>query len=582
MGTSGGRASWSDFLASLAFVKVCRGRGPRGKAGLALSDMHALLVEDNGADAMVAQRYLARLLDSPVVWVDSLADALNHLRETSVDVIVTDLGLPDAWDTLAVEKLRRAAPNTPIIALSGQDDDEVGERVLQVGAQDYMCKDDLTERSLRRSIRYARQRHALQLELEHRAHQDGLTGLGNRTAFDHDIQELVVDQTPFGIVLVDVDKFKLINDRLGHPVGDSVLRQMALRANGALDAGAKAYRVGGDELAVLFAGCESLADTHKHALHIVDVLSSPVLVGEHRVDVTVSGGCSHFPSELGSLEDVVRVADTRLYAAKASGRAQLGEVNSGQLVAIDRRLEWELRAAVRTHAFELVYQPLARLGQSEPCAFEALLRWNPDGEGSVGPDVFVPILERCGLIASVGERVLRESLAWVAEFRRLRNPAARVSVNVSPLQIGLPGFSNLVSRSLDDAGLTGDALCVELTEGAVLTDLLAARTAMEGLREMGVGIAIDDFGTGNASLSLLMELPFTQLKIDQSFVRRRDDAVVQAIMALAHSLNLVVVVEGVESEEQATWVRELGGDAIQGFWVGTPLAGQAWLSEPDS
>lgn len=539
--------------------------------------MRTLLVEDHGPDALVTRSYLSRISETAPVWVASLAEALEYLASSSVDVVVTDLGLPDAWDTQAVEELRKVAPSTPIVALTGRDDDALGDRIIKAGAQDYLCKHDLTDRALRRSIRYAQQRRELELELEHRAHCDGLTGLRNRAAYDQDIYGLESTQTPFGIVLLDIDKFKLINDRLGHPTGDSVLRTTAERVSATLCATAIAYRIGGDELAVLMPGEKSLADVHAAAMALVDALCVPVIVGPHQVEVTVSGGCAHFPSEQGRLEDVVRLADTRLYAAKTTGRARLGEADSGEKVAKERKMEWDLRDAARTNAFELVFQPQTPMGQFEPRAFEALLRWNVDGAAAADPNEFVPLLERCGLIASVGETVIVESLRWLATFRQRHDSTACVAVNVSPLQVGLPGFTAVVARALADAGLSGDALCVELTEGTVLSDLPAARATMERLREMGVGIAIDDFGTGNASLSLLMELPFTQLKIDQSFVRRRDDAVVRAIVALAHSLGLVVVVVGVESAEQARWVEGLGCDAIQGFWVGMPECGESWL-----
>ncbi|HEY8490225.1 MAG TPA: EAL domain-containing protein [Dehalococcoidia bacterium] len=421
--------------------------------------------------------------------------------------------------------------------------------------------------------------------LAHLATHDVLTGLPNRALFMERLTAAVSGALAGGrggaVLFLDLDGFKRINDALGHDVGDAVLRTLAGRLRASLPADALAARLGGDEFAVLLpAGPRPTPGRTAEAAarRILAALREPVALEGVRLPVTASIGISLFPSDGADATTILRNADVAMYAAKAVGRNTYRRYTSAMAARVAARLEDEklLRTALDRGELTAHYQPVVGLAGSRILTMEALARWpQPDGR-VLGPAAFIPLAEDLGLIHRLGGQVLHQACAQAAAWREAGLPPVRVAVNLSPRQLQGGDLLPLVERALAHAGLEPDALELEITEGAVLEEASGAVETLTRLRQLGVHLALDDFGTGYASLAHLRSLPVTTLKIDARFVRSvpeepRSTAILEAVVALAHRLGLLVVAEGVETEAQRETLRALGCDAFQGYLFSPPL-----------
>jgi diguanylate cyclase len=426
------------------------------------------------------------------------------------------------------------------------------------------------------------------------ANYDGLTGLPNRTMF-RDLLQNAIDtasdaQAGFALLFLDLDRFKIINDSLGHEVGDLLLKQVAQRLSnclrrsdalihgGAEQALGTVFRLGGDEFTILLPGAAEPEAAAAVARRILAALALPVPVGSDQLYISTSIGISLYPADGGDLDGLVKQADMAMYRAKAQGRNTYCFFSSELLEAADERhaLEAALRPALERQEFFVLYQPKARLADGAITGVEALLRWSPPGLPPVGPDRFIPILEEIGLIVPVGAWVLREAcrrmVAWSAEG--IAPPT--VAVNLSARQFRQLDLVEQIQRVLAETGLPPHRLQIELTESTLVDDIEYVVGVMETLKRIGVSVAIDDFGTGHSSLSYLKRFHVDTLKIDRSFVRDTpgdpdDSAIVRSVIALAHGLHLNVVAEGVETEEQLAFLRQHGCDDMQGWLLGRPM-----------
>ncbi|MFC4069860.1 putative bifunctional diguanylate cyclase/phosphodiesterase [Actinoplanes subglobosus] len=413
----------------------------------------------------------------------------------------------------------------------------------------------------------------LQHSLSHQARHDTLTGLPNRTQ----LEELLADPAGGALILVDLDGFKDVNERFGHPTGDALLVSVAARLSGMTGSGEVTARLGGDEFALLLPGAGPAgAATRSDA--VLAALREPVPAGGQPLHITASAGIRVF----GPASDPVQVlsdADLALYAAKAAGKDQaiVFDVAMRQEQADRIRLLERLRAAVDGDEFAVYYQPIVTLDDAYPVAVEALVRWLPPGRPPVGPDLFIPAAEDSGLIVALGEWVLRRACADAAPWHR--RWGTTVTVNVSPRQLADPHFTVKALAALEASGLPAAALTLEITEGVLVRSGAHAAQALlhlSALRAEGVRVAIDDFGTGYSSLAYLRDLPIDVLKIDRSFMPA-DDAdtqqavLVRAIVDLATGLGLTTVAEGVETAGQAGLLRALGCQRAQGYHFARPV-----------
>jgi diguanylate cyclase (GGDEF)-like protein/PAS domain S-box-containing protein len=420
--------------------------------------------------------------------------------------------------------------------------------------------------------------------LFHAAYHDALTGLPNRILFMERLQHALRRQqrgSRFAVLFLDLNRFKIVNDSLGHPVGDQLLQTVAQRLQTCVRSEDSVARFGGDEFALLLEQIEDAADAVHVAERVRAALSEPMLLGEHEVFTGVSIGIALSSQAYDQPEEVLRNADMAMYRAKASGMSRYEIFDQAMHSdALERlRLETDLQRAVDREEFYLLYQPIVSLDTGRLLGFEALVRWNHPERGPVLPDGFMPIAEELGLIVPIGRQILTMACAQCAAWRA-RFPGAAslgMSVNLSPRQIQGSAIVQDIRQTLESSGLPAANLKLEITEGAIIEDREAAGQMLSALKELGVAVLLDDFGTGYSSLGYLHSLPIDALKIDRSFVMRLEESensqhLVRTILNVAHSLGMSVVAEGVESEAQAVLLAGLGCEAAQGYFFSAPRA----------
>jgi diguanylate cyclase (GGDEF)-like protein/PAS domain S-box-containing protein len=429
------------------------------------------------------------------------------------------------------------------------------------------------------------------------AYFDAVTELPNRSRFHDKLAETLEiakrDGTAFALMFLDLDQFKRINDTLGHAVGDDLLHVIAQRLThglrsddvARLSEGKAAQRDvcrhGGDEFIVLLNGVASDQDAARAANRLLTILAQPIILGAHEVFVSASIGIVLYPRDGEELDTLLKNADVAMYHAKAQGRNRFSFYHDTMRAASARRLslEHDLRKALEGEQFELYYQPQIEVQTGRIVGIEALIRWNHPTLGLLGPGHFIGVAEEAGLIMAIWEWVLVAALIQHNAWRAQGLPAVTIAVNLSSVQFGDPQLAERVEEIARVVGVPLDYLELEVTESMLLVDSDAALKTLTALRAMGVKIAIDDFGTGYSSLSYLRRLPLDKLKLDQSFIRdagnEGDAAITRAIIAMAQSLKLTVVAEGVETQAQIDLLLSLGCTIVQGFLLGSPLPAAA-------
>ncbi|MEV5342845.1 EAL domain-containing protein [Streptomyces sp. NPDC052676] len=431
------------------------------------------------------------------------------------------------------------------------------------------------------------ERRLLNLRLRYEATHDALTGLPNRTLFFERLEK-ALNAGPgqrFGLCYLDLDGFKTINDSLGHAAGDRLLVEVADRLQACATApGEMVARLGGDEFVALTTGRDTQREVDELASRIMNALVAPVRIDGRELTVRGSIGIVEGPAGERSAAEVLRSADITMYRAKSAGgnRFELADAEADARAITRHGLTTALPAALERGEFFIEYQPLVHLGDGSVRGAEALVRWLHPQHGVLGPDRFIPLAEHTGLIVPLGRWVLEQSVRQAKEWREryagTTTAPLRINVNLSPCQLTHPGLVQDTVDILEAAGVTPDALCLEVTESALIgadDDLLKP---LRRLAEMGVDIALDDFGTGYSNLANLRRLPVSILKLDRSFTQSMqqfpadpvDLKIVEGIVSLAHSLNLAVTVEGVETGAQAEQLRILGCDTAQGWYYARP------------
>ncbi len=453
---------------------------------------------------------------------------------------------------------------------------------VQVEASCRDLRHDPTVAGLVLTLRDVTERRRLEEELTHRALHDSLTGLANRVLLqeraDQALARAARSGATVGILFIDIDDFNVVNDTMGHLAGDELLTAVAHRMTGALRAHDTAARIGGDEFAILIEDAREPSEVEGLAERVVTALATPFSVQGALVAGTVSVGVAT-SAEAGDVTDLMRQADLALYVAKSAGKGQWRRYQSSLHAALMERMATRaaLESAVVDQAFVLHYQPIVELASGVTVGFEALVRWNDQERGLVGPGGFIDIAEESGLIVAIGDWVLEQSL--VAAMRWSTVPGGRqpyVSVNVSVRQFRTAGFVDKVLDRLRESGLPAHALMLEITESLLLREDEQVWRDLATLRERGIRVAIDDFGTGYSSLSYLRQLPIDVIKLDRSFVSTitssaQQRALVDGIVGLAHTLGLVTTAEGIEVEPERAALLEMGCQYGQGYLFAKPL-----------
>jgi len=447
------------------------------------------------------------------------------------------------------------------------------------------ARDNLELRVRQRTAELQREiaeRRVFEERLKHLAHCDSLTGLATRVVLRDRLRHAIIrarrQAGRIAVLFMDLDRFKMINDSLGHSAGDALLKLVAARLRECVREGDTVARLGGDEFVVVVEDLGRGDDSLVVARKVLASMQRPFRIDEQEFFVTSSIGVSLYPANGEDPETLLKNADTAMHRAKERGRNNLRFYAAEMNARAGERLAMEsgLRQAMVNGELLLCYQPLVRLRDGGLVGFEALLRWRSPRLGLVPPAEFIPLAEETGLIVSIGAWVLATACAEARRWQREHSVTPRVAVNLSSRQFMEAGLTDLVARTLEETGLDGRRLELEITESQLMKDVYSAIETLETLKDLGVKVAVDDFGTGYSSLSYLKRFPIDRLKIDRSFVRDvvvdpDDAAITMAIVTLAHNLNLEVIAEGVETAAQIEFLRQRGCDEVQGYYLGRPL-----------
>jgi diguanylate cyclase (GGDEF)-like protein len=552
-----------------------------------------LLVDDRPENLVVLEEIL-RPLGHNLVKASSGDEALRQLLRYDFAVILLDVQMPglDGFETAAHIKQREKSRHIPIIFLTAINrEPHQAMRGYSAGAVDYLAKPfDPWVLSSKVAVfvdlfRERKRAHAAELALLHQAFHDGLTGLPNRALLldrlSHALARGERRPTHTAVLFLDIDRFKGVNDSLGHAVGDHLIVAVADRLRSVVRPGDTVARFGGDEFVIL---CEEL-DHEREAVAIAERMAHSLVVpfhlGDRRIVLTASIGVAFASSSSRETADsLLRGADCAMYRAKERGRHRIELFDDDMRARALARLETEndLRTAIDEGQLRVYYQPVVELPDTRVIGVEALVRWEHPHRGLVLPSDFIPLAEESGLILPIGALVLREACGQVAMWNgaHRRRAALSASVNLSAHQLVFPGLAEVVAQALADSALDPKLLCLEITETVLMEEAASSRAALDSLKELGVQLAVDDFGTGYSSLLYLRRFPVDVLKVDRSFVSGlgqspADTAIVAGVVGLAHALGLVPVAEGVETPEQAARLVELGCSLAQGYLWSRPL-----------
>jgi diguanylate cyclase (GGDEF)-like protein len=547
--------------------------------------LRALIVEDSEDDTELLLRELRRGGYEPMfARVDTVKAMSAALAARAWDIVFSDFTMPqfNAFDALAL--LRNTGLDLPFIIVSGTIGEDRAVIAMKAGAHDYILKGNLkrlvpaVERELREA-HIRQERRQAEETIRKLAYTDPVTELPNRIRFREQVEEAVAagkrEQRPVALLLMDLERFKDVNDTLGHARGDMLLQQIGARLRGTLFAPDTVARLGGDEFGILLPRLSAAEDVRLVIRKIQDFLQAPFMIDGIPIAVEVGIGVAVMPEHATDADTLLQRADIAMYRAKqmASGYAVYSpEYDSHSPERL--RLMAELRDAIEQNQLLLHFQPKVEIRTGRIVGTEALVRWQHPRRGLLMPDQFINAAEQTGLIRPLTRWVLTEALSHCQDARR-EGIQLRVSVNLSARSLHDPHLPKTVADRLKAAGVEPRQLTLEITESAIMLDPVHAQETLAVLRGMGVWLSIDDFGTGYTSLASIKRLPVNEIKIDKSFVMgmmadRNDAMIVRSVIELGHNLDLRIVAEGVETREIFDALAALGCDEVQGYFVNRP------------
>ncbi|MEH6635087.1 MAG: EAL domain-containing protein [Halioglobus sp.] len=568
-----------------------------------------ILVCDDDQNVRLLTRQCLEAENMVVLEAANGLEAIDVFVRDRPDLVFLDVEMPGMTGLEVCQRIRQMpqGETIPIMIVTGSDDRKSIDQGFEAGATQYKTKPvnwSLLGRDVQYMLRASDAFNSLKRQedrLRYLAYYDPLTSLPNRRSFNEQLNRILKrskrHSTNAALLFIDLDHFKRINDSIGHARGDRLLVEIAKRLtmelreddainyftdNSAEDAedtagATEIARLGGDEFTVVLSDVDDIADIEGVAKRILNTLSEPIALQSHNPVVTPSIGIAIYPQDGEDPDALVRNADTAMYVAKAEGRACYRfydeEMNAKAVEQL--KMEEELRHAMRNNELELRYQPQVDNQTGEVVSMEALVRWKHPVRGMVSPVEFIPVAESTGQIIELGEWVMDEVARHCLYWDSLGLKKFRVCVNISPLQFNQSNLPKWIADFLGRSGLPPERLELELTESAIMTDAETNIAKLRELKALGLDLAVDDFGTGYSSLSYLKRFPIDTLKIDQSFVADLDSAdgaaIVDAIMALAKTLNLRVIAEGIESQDQLAYLVKKDCDLLQGFYFSHPI-----------
>lgn len=561
-----------------------------------MKPLRALIVEDSEDDAELLLQELRRAGYSITHVRVYTAEAMSAELVTGTwDIVFSDFTMPqfNAFDALSL--LRSTGLDIPFIIVSGTIGEDRAVNAMKAGAHDYILKGNMkrlapaTERELREAEVRRERRQADEIIYSF-AYMDQVTRLPNRARFHELVREAVQkakqEQHPIALLLMDLDRFKEVNDTLGHDSGDILLKQVGNRLLDALFMADIVARLGGDEFGILLTKLAATSDLPDIIKKLQESLALPFMIDGVPIKVEISIGVATMPEHASDADKLLQLADIAMYRAKQMASGYAIYDSKYNLHSMERLgLMAELRDAIEHDQLLLHFQPKLEIKTNRIVGLEALVRWQHPRLGLLYPDKFITIAEPTGLINPLTRWVMTEALSYCYE-ESLKGTQLRMSVNLSARSLHDPQLLQIVSNTLNITRAEPSQLILEITESAIFIDPSRAEEVIVALSDMGVGLSIDDFGTGYTSLASIKRLPIDEIKIDRSFIvdmlsNKKDAMIVRSVIELGHNLGITVVAEGVETKEVFDALGELGCDEIQGYFISKPLASEplkTWLA----
>lgn len=553
-----------------------------------------LIVDDDEIDRMAIIRALNQAnTNIKITEVDNAASAISLARQQHFDVILLDFRLPDRDGIEVLMELRHTNNyEVTVVMLSRQDDEKLAELAIKQGAQDFLLKDEVSPRRLIRAVHQARHRHQLEedLRLSHEklrqlAEQDTLTGLANRYEFECALQLAISkaqrDKSQVAVLLLDIDRFKQVNDTFGHDVGDDLLIEVSRRLQVVVRDSDLLARIGGDEFVVLMHDLSEINQATILANRIVAAFTKPMSFYNTDWVVTTSVGIAVLGDGANNAVDLLKCADIAMYRAKQEGRNQAHFYSNALHNYVRQRnlLEQDIRQALANNQFELFYQAQVDSKSAALLGMEALIRWQHPTRGLLAPGEFLNLAEELGLIVEIGEWVIDTACKQLQYWHTLiKNKEAlpTVAVNLSAIQLHSTNLISTIENTIYHTTLPAHYLELEITESAIIKNPEKVALVLRRIAERGVKLALDDFGTGYSSFEHLQLFPIHNLKIDRSFVgdigkSKEAERLLTAMLSFAQTLELRVIVEGIETMEQAQFCKNNGGYVLQGYYFAKPM-----------
>ncbi|MGI9452503.1 MAG: two-component system response regulator, partial [Geminicoccaceae bacterium] len=516
--------------------------------------MRILLIDDDEDDYLLTKDLLAEIHGRHLTleWISAWQPALEKVLEDRHDVVIVDYRLGARNGLELVREAVHFGCYMPFIVLTGEGNREIDLEAMRAGATDYLVKGEITAPLLDRSIRYAIERRKSERHFAQLAKIDQLTRIANRYCFreflDRSIALAERQRSKVALMLIDLNRFKVVNDTYGHAAGDLLLKEIACRLQRCVRSSDLVARLGGDEFTIVMTDVEDTAQLGSTAKRLLAEIRQPVNIGSCEVDVGASIGIAHYPNDANCADSIIVSADTAMYAGKGLGGGSFHFFmpEMYQLAAHRLKLESSLRRAVRHQQFELFFQPQVDLRTGRLLGFEALLRWHHPELGLLAPSEFIELAEESSLILPIGAWALESACAQLAAWRTARMPEVHVAVNFSARQFQDPDLLDLVSATLARHELPPRVLEIEITESDILQNPAEANRLLTQFSDLGIRVALDDFGTGYSSLNHLRTFPGAIIKIDRSFIGDIETsscnrAIVQSVITMAHDLTLRVV-----------------------------------------
>ncbi|HEY9050612.1 MAG TPA: EAL domain-containing protein [Gammaproteobacteria bacterium] len=547
---------------------------------------HLVLIADDDPAIRLVLRHTMEQDGYRVIEVANGREAVDATLQQYPDLILMDAVMPelDGFQAILQIKTKVEFETLPILIITALDDDLSVAQAFEAGACDYITK-PIKWSVLRQRVKRLLKASDAERKIRHLAYHDSLTGLPNRLLFNDRIEQAISratrNKTRFALLFIDIDHFKVINDSMGHEAGDNLLTSLTLRIQQSLRRTDTVARLGGDEFAIILENIHLPEDIILVTKNLLEDLGKPIQIIERDVYVGASIGIAVFPDDGEDFGTLLKHADTAMYRAKETGRNTFQFYASEMSAAATRRMELEnsLRNAIDREQLVVFYQPKYDLKNRQVLGMEALVRWNHPEKGLIPPDEFIPLAEETGLIVRLGEWVIKKACNQLKEWQQAGYAINNLSINVSPRQFHEQDLAALFRNVLTETGLDSQHIEIELTESTLAQNQNNAQEVLHQLHAMGLVIALDDFGTGYASLSYLKQFPIHTVKIDRSFVwgipsDKQNMAIVRAITGLAAEMCLSVIAEGVETEEQIEFLKDVGCMQGQGYYWSKPVSAE--------